>query len=215
MADNAEAKARRERIEVEERHWATVHCGTREALITAGLARPEQFPGEPGCGKTSTVFPAAGAERKKQIRRRSTYLYEVAFYKTGEETAAYMAAFQAESAAAQEKLRTEEERRYAEAGRRLKRAALADGGPRGMAMAAMAGAAVSLAMAFNIKDDPDRPYGFPAETKAAVRDHLDRIMELFKHGGFEPRLGAVAAGDPEFQRFMQRAAPGNSGSDAR
>lgn len=91
MADSESTKARRAKIETGEWCWATVHTGTREMLIAAGYAKPEQFPGEPGCGKTSTVFPAVGAERKKRVRRRSTYLYEVAFYKTAAESAAYWA----------------------------------------------------------------------------------------------------------------------------
>lgn len=61
------------------------HSGTRKALIAAGLAIAGQFPGEPGCGTTSTVFPGEGERVKIQVRRRSPYLYDVLVYWTPEE----------------------------------------------------------------------------------------------------------------------------------
>ncbi len=67
------------------------YSGTRQALIAAGIAKAGQFPGEPGCGIWSTVFPADGERRRMQVKRRSPYLYYVLVYATPEERAAYEA----------------------------------------------------------------------------------------------------------------------------
>jgi len=77
-------------IRTEERHWATVHIGGRDELIAVGHAKPEEFPGQPGCGKTSTIFRKPDGSKWKKVSRRSTYWWEVAFYKTPEQTAAFM-----------------------------------------------------------------------------------------------------------------------------
>ena len=95
MADSVADKARRASIEVLEHASGTVHTGTRAMLIQAGLATPEQFPGEPGCGKTSNTFSSAGG-RKIRVARRSTYLFDVEIYRTEAEKRAYRAQLLAE-----------------------------------------------------------------------------------------------------------------------
>lgn len=67
-----------------------------------------------------------------------------------------------------------------------------------------------IAKAFAIVDDPRFVHDFPMETKERVRDLARELNNLFTHGGFDSRLGAVAQADPEFQRFMQRAASGDA-----
>lgn len=89
MANYQSSKELREKIETAELSMGLRHTGTREALIAAGLAKPGQFPGEPDCGKWSTVFPADGEHRKRQVSRRSPYLYDVVVYWNPDERAAY------------------------------------------------------------------------------------------------------------------------------
>jgi hypothetical protein len=76
----------------------TTHRGTREQLIVAGLAKPEHFPGQPGCGSWSTRFwPENG--RKFRVScytapalRSENTLFEVEIYSNREEKAACRAA---------------------------------------------------------------------------------------------------------------------------
>lgn len=45
--------------------WSDVYTGSRDALIDAGLARPEQFPGTANTGKVRTTFLPDGTRVKK------------------------------------------------------------------------------------------------------------------------------------------------------
>ena len=47
-------------IETERKTWTDDFIGTREQLIEAGLARPGEFPGDPGRNKTVTSYRSDG-----------------------------------------------------------------------------------------------------------------------------------------------------------
>ena len=83
-------------------------------------------------------------------------------------------------------------------------------GPRVMAKTMLDGAGISLVMAFNMTNDPAKPWRFPAETQTKAARLVQEIIALFERGGFEERRGPVAQADGEFQRFMQRAAGGET-----
>lgn len=75
--------------------WGDVYKGTKESLIAAGVAKEEQFPGMPGCGKLSTTFDSAGervftkcaSSLKHGYRKVSTAgkQFEVLVYAGGDE----------------------------------------------------------------------------------------------------------------------------------
>lgn len=193
MADSQSTKDRREKIESDERYWATVHTGTRDMLIAAGLAKLEQFPGEPGCGKSSTVFRPKDGSRKFKVSRRSTYLYEVSIYKTPEERAKYEAEESAEIQANAAAYRAEQTRKDI----------AAPGGVRGMAEKWLEGGIVGVLQAFNAANDPNKPFSFDPRTVEEVTERCQSLITLFHSRKMTPRLGHIAQADPEFQRFMQ------------
>jgi hypothetical protein len=83
-------------------------------LIAAGRAKPEHFPGQPGCGSWSTRFwPENG--RKFRVScytapalRSENTLFEVEIYSNREEKAAYRAAERARWEAAREEQQEQE-----------------------------------------------------------------------------------------------------------
>jgi len=79
-------------------------------------------------------------------------------------------------------------------------------GPHVMAKAMLDGAGLSLVMAFNMTNDPARPWRFPAETQTKAARLFQEILQLFDQGGFSEHRAPIAQTDREFQRFMQRAA---------
>lgn len=201
------------KIETSECSIGVRHDGTREALIAAGLAKPEQFPGEPGCGKTSTVFPRDGKKswrstterRRIRVSRRGPSLYTVLVYWTADERAAYEARWQAKMAEyeAQEK----EERRQRDA--ELMRKALAEGGgARGLVETTLKGGMYAIFRAFNITNDPAVPYGFDAETLRRVEEHCRELILLSRSDTLREKLAPVAQGDAGFQRFMNTSIGG-------
>lgn len=196
-------------IEVDERHWAVVHEGTREALIASGLAKAGQFPGEPGCGKTSTVFPGDGERRKikvsiARVSAGKAIAFQVAVYRTKAESQAYSEKWQAEVKARQRAYQAECDARLAASRRGLMQKALTEVGPRGIADAALKGALVGVIRAFNLAGDPETPYTFDKDTVEEAMILCRRLMGLFREGALTPQLGAVAQGDADYQRFMGR-----------
>lgn len=103
-------------------------------------------------------------------------------------------------------------RAFAEYSRQRRLEALANGTLQDEARACFTGAGISLIMAFNMTDDPDRPYCFPEATKTEAKKHFLALRKLFEEGGFEARTGALTQADPEFQRFVQRAAGFRAGT---
>lgn len=194
-------------IEVDERDWAVVYEGTREALIASGLAKAGQFPGEPGCGKTSTVFPGEGDRRKikvsiARVRAGKAIAFQVAVYRTKAEYEAHWEKWNAESEARRREYQAECDARLAASRRDLTQKALAEVGPRGIADAALKGALVGIMRAFNLTGDPDMPYTFDDETIGRAKYLGQRLLQLFEEGTLTPQLGAVAQGDADYQRFM-------------
>lgn len=208
MAESESTKARRTKIETEELFWATVHTGTREMLIAAGQARPEQFPGEPGCGKTSTVFPAVGAERKKQVRRRSTYLYEVAIYKTRDEQAAWWAADNAKRQAQDASTALDDgsiKAALAAAQRERYERVIAEGGAdalRKIAQERLQHGCWLIEAAFNLTEDPAIPYRFDEPVRRGVLEAIVGLIQLMRSPMAIQRAG-LAAQNTGFQRFMR------------
>lgn len=205
MADNSEAKARRESIERTTFFHGVRHTGTREVLIEAGLAKADQFPGQPGCGKTSTTFQAVGDQKKIQVSRRSTYLFDVVVHFTKAERKEYQARQYAAIEARRKQYEEEGRARVAGARAELRRASLNNGGPRGVANVAMEMALLSLVTAFNMHGDPDIPYSFDPDTIDEVKDLARQIWSLHLHENFTPKTGAIAEADLSFQRFMGAA----------
>jgi hypothetical protein len=62
-------------VRVTEYFYCNEYCGTAEALVSAGLARLDQFPGQPGMGKSCVTF--YGGERliRKPCNRDEKYLH--------------------------------------------------------------------------------------------------------------------------------------------
>jgi len=184
--------------------WDSAPCVTyiadRETLIAAGVVKPGQFPGEPGCGKTSTVFPGAGERKKTRVyvvslRNRKPFRFGVDVYRTPEERAAYIERAQFEFQDRQRAQRVAQDRdRLAQCG-----------GARGVAEDALKAGILSLVQAFNLTNDPHHPYAFDEATTAKANALLAEIAQLFGGGGFSARLGAFAQSDPEFQRFVGQA----------
>src|SRR5690242_20225347 len=56
----AESEATTAGLTVEHWTWADAYIGTKQALIEAGVLKEGQFPGDPGCGITSTAWNADG-----------------------------------------------------------------------------------------------------------------------------------------------------------
>lgn len=55
--------------------WSTnAYTGTAEALVSAGLARLDQFPGQPGMGKSCVTFYDGERVIRKQCKRDEKYL---------------------------------------------------------------------------------------------------------------------------------------------
>ena len=78
-------------------------------------------------------------------------------------------------------------------------------GPHVMAKAMLDGAGLSLVMAFNMTNDPAKPWRFPAQTHAQAARLFQEILQLFEHGGFSEQRAAAAQADGDFQRFVLRA----------
>jgi hypothetical protein len=193
MADSQEARGYNETIERCEYFQGVRHTGNRASLIAAELARLEQFPGEPGCGKTSTVFPAEGERRKFRVSRRSTYIYEVTIYWNPEERAAYEQRWAAECAKQCRQHETE-----------ARRALAGPADVRAMADSWFKNATLALIHAFNMANNPNIPFTYDKATLEQVTEHCRALMALQMSGGFKPKLAAMAQGDGEFQRFMGR-----------
>jgi hypothetical protein len=83
-------------------------------------------------------------------------------------------------------------------------------GPRVVARTMLDGAGISLVMAFNMTNDPAKPWRFPAETQAKAARLFQEIIVLFERGGFEESRAPAAQADSGFQRFMRRAAEGGT-----
>src|SRR5581483_870613 len=197
-------------LEVEEFHLGRRYSGSPSALIAAGVAAAEQFPGQPGCGKTSTVFAVGG--RKVRVTRRGPQLFDVVVRWTKEERSAYdarqakyLAAREQERAAEQARAAEEVSRRAAEICADLLREALAESGPRRVAEASLEAGICSLIRAFNMLSAPDVPYTFDAATVELAKEHCQALCALFKDGKLLPQLGALAQSDGAFQRFMKTA----------
>jgi len=79
-------------------------------------------------------------------------------------------------------------------------------GPHALAKTMLDGAGISLVMAFNMTNDPAKPWRFPAETQTKAARLFQEILQLFEHGGFSEQRAAAAQADGEFQRFIKRAA---------
>jgi len=78
-------------------------------------------------------------------------------------------------------------------------------GPRKMAQTMLEGGCISIIAAFNMTDDPARPWRFPKEAHAEAARLLQELGALFEAGGFEEHRGPVVEADETFQRFMDRA----------
>lgn len=194
-------------IQFEKRWWADVYTGTREALIAAGHAKPDQFPGEPGCGKTSTSFLATPELRKMRVSRRSADMFQVAVHCTREERQARVAAATAKVEAKATAYRAEIADQLRARRREDLRQHLAEpGGVRRLADVALEAGIIGIIRAFNLCGLPDVPYGFDEATTAEAKGLARQLMALHARARFTVRAGAVAQRDPEFQRFIQRAA---------
>lgn len=77
-------------------------------------------------------------------------------------------------------------------------------GPRKMAHTMLEGAAISAIMAFNMTDDPAKPWRFPKETHAKAARLLQELMALFESGGFAEHRGPVVQVDAAFQAMMAK-----------
>jgi hypothetical protein len=77
-------------------------------------------------------------------------------------------------------------------------------GPRKMAHTYLEGGCISIIAAFNMTDDPARPWRFPKETHDKAVRLLQEISELFGAGGFEDARGAVVQADSAFQDLMAK-----------
>lgn len=210
-------RERRGKIETHECSLGVRHEGTREMLVAAGLAKPEQFPGEAGCGKTSTTFPRDKSKswrstpncRRIRVTKRGPFLYEVLVYWAREERDAYEVRWQARLAA--EEALLVERRRHERASRdaELMRRALAEGGgARGLVETTLKGGMYAIFHAFNISNDPAVPYAFDAGTLRQVEEHCRALVMLSESNALRERLAPIAQGDAGFQRFMNCAIGG-------
>ena len=176
MADSQAARERREEVAVEGYSWGTAYTGGREALIAAGLAKPEYFPGEPGCGKTTTDFRPKDGGRKFTVSRRSKYLYVVSILRTPEEVERFDAA----------KVREDAERdrflldHQAAAVRLL---ACPGTSPKQIAKACLDGTCLSAIMAFNMTDDPSRPVPLSRESEGRSKKARPRAHGALRERG--------------------------------
>jgi hypothetical protein len=83
-------------------------------------------------------------------------------------------------------------------------------GPRKMAQTFLEGGCISIIAAFNMTDDPARPWRFPKAAHVEAARLLQEIGALFERAGFEESRAPAAQVDGEFQRFMRRAAEGGA-----
>lgn len=84
-------------------------------------------------------------------------------------------------------------------------------GPRKIAHTLLEAAALSAIGAFNMTDDPARPWRFPKETHTRVARLLQEIMVLFEQGGFSEHRGPVVQVDAAFQALMAKCTvPGSA-----
>lgn len=218
-------------IKVEERHWATVHIGRMDELIAAGLAKPEEFPGMPGCGKTSTIFRTADGKRKlKKVSRRSTSCWEVAVYRTPGETAAFEATErkEIEAAALKEGVLPGGAEAPAHDSRPCSVEQLAAApwasippdvrGPfyRDAFTRCAKRGLFGLHLLFEGKtEDPKAtgylPYRLSAAQRREAKDAIAALFSIIKHAHLEATPIAKAQADPTFQRFLN-AAVGDCGA---
>lgn len=173
--------------------WGMLYEGQREALTAAGIVRdPTLFADDSKrtkAGKIVRIRTAVIDGRKVQVswhRERKGAFYAVYVHYTPEER----------------RLREEEE--CLARGRKsesIERACT----PLGEAKAIFDGMGMSMIMAFNMANDPARPYRFPAETHELVKALYHELRRLFENGGFRPSLAPIVEGNPDFQRFMVTA----------
>lgn len=185
MADQQNSTIRG--VKIESLNWATAYEGTREDLIAAGIGlHVDLLPdGTKRDKRGRCIRRCEGQINGRKVTTtwmRERGKYAVYVHRTPDEEKRLLAAEEARD--------------------------LQNGGAKRMAQKEFDYGAGFLIRAFNMTDDPDRPYRFSEEAKAKVKEHLQKVMWWFENGGFEPRFGAIASGDSEFQRFMSRLPKG-------
>lgn len=195
----AAGKTTRARFEMTEYPHATCYEGTREELIGRAVVRDHALFADGSLrdrrGRAIRTLKGEEGGRKVAVtwlRERGRYC--VAIGTTPEEQEARSAKYEQER----------EAERRAQACRWQARQ-VAELGAINVARTMLRGAGLSIAMAFNMGDDPEHPWRFPRETQSKAARLFLEIEELFKQGGFEERRAPVAQADGDFQRFMRRA----------
>lgn len=77
-------------------------------------------------------------------------------------------------------------------------------GPRKVARTMLDGGCISIIAAFNMTDDPARPWRFPKETQAAAARLLQQLVALFDRGEISEHSAPIAQDDAAFQALMAR-----------
>lgn len=77
-------------------------------------------------------------------------------------------------------------------------------GPRKVARTFLDGGCMSIIAAFNMTEDPARPWRFPKESHAQAARLLQEIVALFERGGISEASAPIAEGDAAFQAFIAK-----------
>lgn len=186
------------RFQVREYWYATLYEGTREELLARGvLSDASLFADGSERDARGRVKRTRNAEidgrRVAVTWLRERGLYEVKIATTGEERETRLA----------QDVRERDERHAAKRAERLA-IETAELGPRQVAKGILEGAGVSLAMAFNMTEDPTYPWRFPQEVHEHVRELYAELIELFENGGLREDRVSLAQRDAQFQRFISR-----------
>lgn len=172
------------------------YSGTKEELFAAGVAKPEWFADvgkhEPRRARYVRTwrFRDAGLRHTLTWRRDGTFELFIARHEPEAPNGDQVADF---ATFAKEFSRDRFERALAE--------------PDGLRMLGLKDLDAGLqfiVMAFNLTDDPGRPYSFSETVKEEVKQRIAEIFRLWKANSASMivRTAGMAARDPQLQRFL-------------
>lgn len=187
-------------ITVEAYPCSDVYEGPRDALISAGLADPTKFPGDPGNRKTSQRYQVGG--RVICIQRSRKGIYSVTISCTDEERSARL-----------EDLKAQEQREHAH--RALAALPQSPG-----AYIAIADRVISnsLALAMDFLEESGAGYHLSPDSMEDVRHAMQELIETVRESSVEIDTSArrtkvteirttIARNDRSFAQFMGKVLP--------
>jgi len=198
----ADAKATTSRLKITEAFWGTIYAGTKEELIARGVVRDAALFAD------GTEKDARGRTMRQKRSEQDGCEIRVTWLRESGRYEARVHCSEEESARRSKKdlMQFEQERAAHRSQRQTIEAA--ELGPRKLAKACFDGVALSLVMAFNMQNDPARPWRFPAETQERAKQLYHELQELFENGGMREERAQLAQADGGFQRFLSRAMGG-------